>query len=479
MTSIFDRWKRRKLGAPVPQTPPAPPASSFDTLYARALRDAERGDREAAIRGYQEASAADPARAEAYYKRGNAQKDLGRLEEAVASYDAAIARDADYAYAYCNRGSVLHQLGRPTAALESFDRAIALDPGDALAHYNRALVLQDLHRLDEALASYDEALRLAPDYADAHYNRALLALFCGDFTRGWPGYEWRWRHARRLRIGEARSFSEPLWRGDVSLSGKRLLLYAEAGIGDTLQFCRYVACCAARGGEVVLEVQAPLVELLRRLPGVHETIATGGNLPPFDYQCALLSLPLAFNTTLDSIPAPARYLAADPALISEWRTRLGAARRPRIGLVWSGNPGNSLDARRSVRLAEWLPHLPPQFDYFRLQTEVRAADRTALESSGKISSFDDRHLDFSSTAALCECLDLVLSVDTSLAHLGGALGRKTWVLLPLVPDWRWLRERSDSPWYPSMRLFRQPAAGDWTSVFESVARALHQEFDAR
>jgi hypothetical protein len=361
-------------------------------------------------------------------------------------------------------------------AVSSLERAIDLQPADAFAHYNRALVMQDLSRWDEAMASYDRAIASNPEFPDAQFNRALALLFHGDFARGWPGFESRWDSAERLSIGKPRNFQQPLWLGEQSIAGRRLLIYSEQGLGDTLQFCRYAALAAARGASVFLEVQPPLLELLASLEGVSQLIARGSALPPFDYQCPLMSLPLAFNTTLDTIPAPRQYLRSDAAKVAQWRTRLGERSRPRIGLVWSGNAQNAIDPRRSIRLADWVAHLPPAFHYFCLQKDVRDSDQSVLDSSQVIVSYDDDLLDFANTAALCECMDVVISVDTSLAHLSGALGRRTWLLLPRTPDWRWMRDREDSPWYPSMKLYRQKTAGDWDEVFARIATDLQREF---
>ena len=444
---------------------------AFDALYAKAIAAAETRDFDRAIQYYDEAIAVDSSRAETYYKRANALRNLGRLEEAIAGYDAAIARKPDYAYAYCNRGVAQQSLGLFAEAAASFDKAAAFDPSDPLVPYNRALLMQDLGRWDEALAGYDRTIALNPGHADAHFNRSLVQLFCGNFAQGWLGFEWRWKNAARLGIGAAAaSFSEPLWLGQESIAGKRLLLQSEAGLGDTIQFCRYATACAALGATVILEVQPALVDLLTTLEGVSQVIAKGKPLPAFDYHCPLMSLPLAFKTTLDSIPAAPRYLSADPARVAQWREALGARTRPRVGLVWSGNPNNPIDVKRSIPLAEWVPHLPREFQYFCLQNEVRAADQKTLATNPLI--VDLGNMNFVSTAAFCECMDIVLCVDTSIAHLSGALGQRTWLLLPFVPDWRWLRDRDDSPWYPGMRLYRQTVAGDWQGVFRRVATEL-------
>jgi hypothetical protein len=440
-------------------------------LHAAAAQEFEY-----AVRLYDRAIAVDPLHAEARYKRGNALKSLGRLEAAISSYAQAIERKPDYAYAYCNCGVVQQALGRAADALASYDKAIAIDPSDALAHYNRGLVLQDLARWDEAVESYSRAVAINPQYADAQYNRSLALLFRGDFERGWRSYEWRWKVAARLGIGELRTFSQPLWLGEESIAGKRLLLHSEAGLGDTLQFCRYAPLAAARGATVYLETQAPLAALLANLKGVSQVIARGGALPAFDHHCPLMSLPLAFKTTLHTVPALPQGLHVGQERIARWLTQLPEPRRPRIGLTWSGNPNNPIDRQRSIPLAEWAGQLPSQFDYFCLQREVREPDRAVLDASPSITVFEDGELDFVNTAALCECMDIVLSVDTSLAHLSASLGRPTWILLPFTPDWRWMQERGDSPWYPTAKLYRQAVVGHWNEVFARVAADLRREF---
>jgi TPR repeat len=469
MPSIFGKLFKSETSA-------EPTPKQFDALYAAATSAAATLDFNRAIQLYDQAIALDPIHAEPYYKRGNALKNIGRLDAAVASYDQAIERKPDYAYAYCNRGVVQQSLGLAAAALSSYDQAIAHDPSDAMAHHNRALLLQDFSRWDEAMAGYDQALAINPQFSDAHFNRSLTSLFLGDFERGWRGYEWRWHHAQRLSIGDPRNFQQPLWLGEQSIEGKCLLLYSEGGLGDTLQFCRYAASSAALGATVLLEVQPPLLDLLANLEGVSQVIAKGSSLPAFDYQCPLMSLPLAFKTTINTIPAPTKYLRSDQSKVAQWRTRLGERKRLRIGLVWSGNPKNTIDQRRSIRLADWVEHLPPEFQYFCLQKGVRDEDQAVLDSSSLIFSFDDGSLDFVNTAALCECMDLIISVDTSIAHLSGALGRPTWLLLPRIPDWRWMQERLDSPWYPTMKLYRQKAAGDWSGVLARVASDLPRWF---
>jgi tetratricopeptide (TPR) repeat protein len=488
MPSLFDKlFKSKPAAAPAGQTSAAaqPAAAAaqprstgteghFDPVYAKATQALASQDFERAVRLYEQAIALNPSHAEAHYKRGNALRMLGRVAEAVASYDQAIELQPDYAYAYCNRGVLQHGLGLLDEALSSYDKAITLTPDDAVARCNRALLLQDFSRWDDALADYDAAIKINPEYADAQYNRSLTALYVGDFETGWDAFEWRWEHAQRLNIGEVRNFTQPLWLGEEPLTGKRLLIHSEQGLGDTLQFCRYAALCTAQGATVILEVQRPLLSVLAHLQGPTQLVAKGAQLPPFDYHCPIMSLPLAFKTTLDTIPAAPSYLQADASLVAQWQGLLGQRKRPRVGMVWSGNSNNPIDQRRSIALADWIPHLPPEFDYFCLQKDVRDADRAALDASD-LFSFDDDLMDFKSTAALCECMDVVVSVDTSLVHLSGALGKRSWLLLPFIPDWRWMRDRDDTPWYPSVKLYRQTALGDWNGVFDRVAADLRRE----
>jgi len=448
--------------------------SAFDAIYAQATSAMTGGDLARALPLYEQAIKLNPTHAEAHYKRGNALRLLGRPEAAIASYDEAIKNKPDYAYAYCNRGTVQHAAGLLEAAAASFDRAIALAPSDGLAHYNRALLMQDLFRWDDAMASYNAAIAIRADHAEAQFNRALLSLYLGDFTTGWPAFEWRWASAERLKIGALRNFEQPRWLGAQPLAGKRLFIHSEQGLGDTIQFSRYAALGAQSGATVILEVQKPLLEVLAHLKGPSQLVAKGATPPPFDYHCPIMSLPLAFNTTPNTIPAAPHYLQADTTRVEQWRTLLGEQKRPRVGLVWSGNSNNPIDRQRSIALASWIPHLPPELDYFCLQKDIRDADREALEDSD-VFSFDDDLMDFKSTAALCECMDLVLSVDTSLLHLSGALGKRTWLLLPYVPDWRWMRDREDTPWYPSVKLYRQTTRGDWNGVFARVAADLRRE----
>ena len=402
--------------------------------------------------------------------------DLKRLDEALRSYDRALALKPDYVEALTNRGVVLADLKRSDEALQSYDRALALKPDDVEALYNRGTTLNGLQRHDEALEYYDRALALKPEHAQAHWNRALCSLQLGDFASGWAEYEWRWRRNRPENA--KREFRQPLWLGIEPLAGKTILLHAEQGLGDTLQFCRYVRPVAALGARVVLEVQPPLLPLLRRLEGASELRATGAALPAFDYHCPLLSLPLAFKTELASVPSDIPYLRSDAARVEKWRERLGPKMQPRVGIAWSGATGHKNDHNRSLSLAQVLPLLIEQVQWVSLQKELREADAQLMSAQTPMRSYGEELKDFADTAALVELMDVVVAVDTSVAHLAGALGKPVWILLPFNSDWRWLLDRDDSLWYPTARLFRQPAIGDWASVIDTVRNELARELGA-
>lgn len=428
------------------------------------------------LQSYDRAIAIHPAYPEAWLNRGVVLQELERAQQALASYDQAVALNPDYAEAWCNRGMLQKELGQTDAAIASFDQAIRVRGDFADAWFGRGASLTQARDVDAALASYDRAIALKPEFAEAHYNRALAQLLAGNYAPGWQGYEWRWKNTAKLSMGEPRRFREPLWLGQNDLHGRRILIYAEQGLGDTLQFCRYIGLLAERGAQVIFEVQAPLVAMLGRLPGVSRIIAAGDPLPPFDIQCPLMSLPLCFNTAVTSIPAVIPYLTNDAQALRDWQARLGAKSRPRIGLVWSGNALQGNDRNRSIAIADLIAELPREFEYICLQKEIRATDRSALAANPWIKTHEAELADFRDTAALAATTDLVISVCTSAVHLAGALGLRTWSLLCFDADWRWLLERSDSPWYPTMTLYRQARPGDWRGVLLRVASDLRREF---
>jgi hypothetical protein len=345
-----------------------------------------------------------------------------------------------------------------------------LQPYDTDALVNRGVTLHDLKRFDEALASHNRAIALRPDHADAHFFGGLSRLLAGDFGRGWIEYEWRRKGAS---TGPSRrDFAQPLWLGGAEIAHKTVLLHSEQGFGDTIQFCRYAPLVAARGARVILEVEEPLRGLLTGLAGTARVVAKGERLLDFDLRCPLLSLPLAFGTQLETIPSAGPYLRAPDQALVKWGARLPIKRRPRIGIAWAGNAKHIRDRERSIDLRGLLPLMDADATFVSLQKEVRAADMETLKQSADIIHFGHELESFSDTAALISHLDLVISVDTAIAHLAGALGRPVWILLNYVPDWRWLLDRDDSPWYPSARLFRQSETREWNSVIARVGDAL-------
>jgi hypothetical protein len=464
---------------------------------------------DAALEHYDKAIAIQPSLAITHLNRGNVLKELRQPEAAVESYetaallleketnssealhqlglmaferkeyertveliDKAIALNSDSAAFYSDRGLALQRLKRLEKALESYDKAIAIRSDIAIIHLNRGNVLKELRHLDAAVESYDQAIFVKPDYATAHWNKSLEQLILGDFDKGWKSYEWRWKEDSFP--SPRRNFPHPLWLGKESLQGRTILLHSEQGLGDTIQFCRYIPLVADVGGRVVVEVEQPLIALLQQLAGVSEFVVKGSPLPAFELQAPLLSMPLAFKTKLDTIPCTQKYLVADSRKVAEWQQKLGPKSMPRIGLVWSGRPEHQNDHIRSMKLSELVQYLPTGLDYVALQKEIRPSDWETLESHNNIAWYGKELKDFADTAALCELMDLVISVDTSVAHLSGALSRLTWVLLPFIPDWRWLLKREDSPWYKSVKLYRQTTEDDWSNVLHRVKHDLCQ-----
>jgi tetratricopeptide (TPR) repeat protein len=430
-----------------------------------------------AIASYERAIALRPGYASAHNNLGHALGGLGRLAEALASFERAIALSPDHAEAHSNRGIVLCDLERYDEALASCERAIALQPDYAEAHYNRGNALRELHRHAEAAQSYERAIAFRPDHASAHWNLADCRLLLGDFARGWQEYEWRWKLERR-EAGR-REFPQPLWLGDRPVDGQTVLLHSELGLGDTVLFCRYARELAALGAKVVLEVQPPLQELLAGLEGVSEIVARGAPLPAFDCHCPLMSLPLAFRTDLTSVPARVPYVRADPRHIAAWDARLGRKQKPRVGLVWSGSAALKND-KRSMTLAQMLPLVRDWAEWISLQKDVPEADRALLAARADLRHVGGELRDFADTAALVELMDVVVTVDTSVANLAGAMGKPVWIMLPFNPhDWRWMLEREDSIWYPTARLFRQSAAGEWAGLIHRVDEELTRQLGAR
>lgn len=437
----------------------------------------ELGDATSALISCDRAISLKPDYAEAYNNRGLALNELKRFGEAVEAFDQAIALRQDYPEAYNSRGSALQGLLRLEEALESHERAVALNPQYAEGWYDRGVALQLLTRIDDAADSYRRAMALAPKYHGAIFNLSLVLLMKGEFEEGWRLYESRWQLKNRPSpIG---AVQQPQWSGKEPIAGKTVLIHSEQGFGDMIQFCRYATQLARLGARVVLAIPSALGGLLKEVEGVSAIVYPGELLPHFDYYCPLLSLPLAFNTRLGTIPASPSYLRASPEKVTAWGQRLESRVGPKIGLAWSGSREHVLTSYRSFALAQLIPFLPDGYQYVCLQKEISDADKATLDSHGNILYVGDELNDFSDTAALCQQMDLVISVDTSVAHLAGALGRPLWVLLSTVSDWRWLLDREDSPWYPEAKLYRQSCLGDWSSLLLRVKEDIQGYFEER
>jgi tetratricopeptide (TPR) repeat protein len=423
-----------------------------------------------AVANYDKAIALKSDLAEPFCNRGGALQELKRFDEALASYDQAIALKPDSAEAFCNRGLALHELNRFDEALASYDKAIALTPDYAEAFCSRGATLQALKRLDEALASYDKAIALNPHYADAYMNRALIRLLMGRYHEGWPDNEWRWKV--KDCASNRPNIKTPTWQGE-NLSGRHILVFSEQGLGDVIQFVRFLPLLAERKCKVTLLAPAKLISLLRLSSDQIEIISELGNVESIDFQVPLMSLPHAFDTRLETIPSKTPYLVAPPERVKVWEEWLPKSHALRVGVGWAGNPIFSTDTSRSIGLPRLLPLLSvPGVQFISLQKDLRSGDEELLRQHPQVIHVGDRLKDFGETAAIMSLLDLVISSDTAPVHLAGALGRPVWVLLRHVPDWRWLLDRDDSPWYPSARLFRQPVAGDWESVVAKVIEEL-------
>ncbi len=431
-----------------------------------------------ALEYYDKSIIIDQNNYESWYNKSKTLKELKRYDEALNHYDKALSLKPEYYEAWSNKGNILKELKRYDEALNHYDKALSLKPEYYEAWANKGATLHELKRFKEAILHYDKSLSLKPDYAEASWNKSLTLLLQGDFEIGLPLYESRWDSQWVGETAGKRIFNKPTWLGADSLAGKTILIYGEQGLGDFIQFCRYVKLVADLNANVILEVPQSLASLMKNIDGVSQLVIKGEDLPFFDYQCPLLSLPLALKTSLDTIPNLIEYINLDshPSKIIEWKKRLGPKLKPRVGLVWSGNPRHKNDHNRSMLLKDILPFLPNQFEYVSLQKEVREIDKLMLDLNPHILNFSSNLTDFLDTATLIDNLDLVIGVDTSVTHLSGALGKKTLLLLPYVPDWRWLLDRDTSPWYPAMKLYRQTSIGDWKGVLDRVKLDLSSSF---
>jgi Flp pilus assembly protein TadD len=495
-----------KRSAGIAQISQAPVSADRCRQAAIALQKQGRIDQ--AISLYLRGLALDPSDASAYRCLGTAYKTRRRLDLAAACFRRAVELCPAFPEAWNNLGNTLSEQHDDVAAAECFQRAFTVQPHFAGAHFNFAqavgrlgqfdeaiaacrratelsprsaefyngfgMALYDARHIDEALAAYDQAVRIRPDFAPARYNRSHARLLQGDYARGWPEYEWRWK----LATVSLPPFAQPRWDG-TSQPDRTILLDAEQGLGDTIQFVRYVPLVKARVGAVVLRCQKPLIRLLASMPGIDRLISQDEPIGHFDVWSPLLSLPLFFTPTVDAIPNRVPYLPEDETLVRFWQTRLERINGLRVGINWQGNPAFPKDRFRSIpiRCFEPLARIPE----VRLISLQKGAGREQIENHATTFpvldlglSLDEIHGPFVDTAAILRCLDLVVTSDTSLAHLAGALGIETWLAVPSVPEWRWLLGREDSPWYPTMRLFRQSRPGQWGDLFSRMAAELGQ-----
>ena len=429
------------------------------------------GRAEEALSQFGEVLAHAPNHAEARLNSGIARAALGALEQAIADFDAALSLAPGHPVAQYNRGLALYDLGRYAEAFEAHERVLAALPDHAGAWLHRGRALAALNRHEEALASYGKAGAIRRNDPDIHFCEALALLTLGEYRRGFAKYESRWR---RSGMPPQRSRGKSLWLGEYPLHRKTILLHAEQGLGDTIQFARYTPMLAGTGAQVLLEVQPELTALMATLPGSAKIIARGETPPPFDAHCPLGSLPLALHTEQATVPANIPYLAADDRLVAKWSGRLGGLKRPRIALAWSGNASHFNDRNRSLPFSALAPLFSIPAQFLSLQREVRSGHAQTLANEARVVHLGNELGDFIDTAAVIALCDLVISADTAVAHLAGALGRPLWVLVPFVPDWRWTLNGDSSPWYPRARLFRQTSLGDWDGVIARVRAALNE-----
>ena len=411
----------------------------------------------------------DPNYVEAHYNRANTLKELGLFEEARKAYAEALRLNPNYVEALNNCGVLFQSQNQHRDAITFFLRALANRPDHVLAHNNVGVSLEVLGEFNQAVKSWQTAILLDSACCDARINVAMMSLRNGDYLDGWREYEWR------LEMGDLKSklssISLPRWCGESNIDGKRILITAEQGLGDFIHFSRYIPMLFDKGAQVVLETPEALKSLASSLHPDLEIVESGCDYPDAEVFCPIMSLPHAFSTTVDTIPG-APYLFANTEKGEQWRTRLGRGAAKKIGLVWSGNKAHKNDHNRSTDLRTLEPLFSLPFEWHSLQKELRSGDAEFLEQYPSVQQHQDQLSSFDDTAALIDALDLVITVDTSVAHLAGALGKPVWIMLPKVPDYRWMLDRNDTPWYPSARLFRQTTSGDWSDVVS----LMHREF---
>lgn len=426
---------------------------------------------EDALACFQKAIEINPNYAFAYNGQGNVLMELKRFDEALVSYEKAISLNSLSPFPHNGMGNVLQELKRFDDAILGYEKVMSLVPTSAGAYTNKGLAMQGLKNFDEALQNFDKAIELNPEMADPHWNKALLKILKGEYEEGWQLYEYR-RYKQDLK-GSYPIYEQPLWLGQESIADKTLYIYPEQGLGDFIQFCRYVPLVENLGARVVLKVPNALYATIKTMGLNARIVRNDEKVDEFDFHCPIMSLPLAFKTTVETIPNKIPYFFSDPFKRDYWQRKFAyASNSLKVGLVWSGSKDHKKDHDRSLRLEQLAPILDLPVTFYSMQKEVRQQDKITLSKFDHIQQYHEELNDFSDTAAMVDCLDLIISVDTSVAHLAGAMGKNVWILISYLPDYRWMLDREDTPWYPTARLFRQPNVGDWDGTILKVREAL-------
>ena len=422
-----------------------------------------------ALSDFEKAISLNATNVEAYHNRGDVYAALEQLSKALIDYEMALGLDESFLPALMRKGDVLFRLKRHHEAINCYQTLLNQTPDDARAHNNCGAAQHAVGNLSAALESYNHAIELSPAYSEAYYNRSFILLSYGNFREGWSDHEWRLKMADS--IAKHSSIEQPLLTVGSNVSGRRVYITTEQGFGDVIHFARYIPMLLQLGATVVLEAPKPLISVLETLDSDVAVVPVGSKVTDFDNYCPVMSLPYIFETNEATIPS-SPYLFADRKKVKKWQRKLGPKLAKRVGLVWSGNAAHKNDHNRSIDLQQLMSLLEVPVEWHSLQKEYRAGDSELLERCALVREHQEDLTDFSDTAALIQCLDLVITVDTSVAHLAGALGKPVWILLPATPDYRWMLDRDDSPWYPSARLFRQPSDGGWGVVAASVRAHL-------
>jgi lipoprotein NlpI len=453
------------------------PPFNPDQLYQRALTLHHAGKLADAEGLYKTLLDYFPQQVEILTTLGIVLLQQGRSEAGFQQLKKSLSINPNQPAALYNMAVELQKLTSLEEAIDCYNQTLKLNPQDINALINRGNTLKDLKQYNAAIASFESALALQPNIPSAHWNKALTHILLGEYEQGWKEYEWGWQCGER---GETRKYVQPKWLGDESIAGKTILIHPEQGFGDLIQFCRYVPMLEKLGAKVLLEAPASLVELMATLSPTVTVIKQGEPLPAFDIVCPVMSLPFALKTTLETIPAKTPYLSVNDAKKQYWQEKLGTRNKPRIGIVWSGSMTNKIDnnpcARRNIPLEQLKPLFELPFEFHVIQKDIRPEDQPILETLSQLHCHQEELKNFADTAAIIQEMDLVISVCTSVAHLSGALGHKTWVMLPYSADYRWMLNEKYSLWYPSVELIRNKEIGDWSDVIQKTIQQIKTDF---